>query len=133
MHPFLLCIVLAFDFVGSTWSFVILSPPQRSMTPDFEIFLFQILSITCLSYLKSSERASISLCNVERLTRELLVPLYNVFGMTLSLTGDWTRNLAHWMPALYQWKCLWTHKCVWDKSDNQFSLYTRTYVYCMSC
>ena len=34
------------------------SPPQRS---DFEGFLSQILSITCLSYLNSSERASISL------------------------------------------------------------------------
>ena len=38
MHPFLLFIVLAFDFVGSTWSFVISSPPQRSMTSDFEGF-----------------------------------------------------------------------------------------------
>ena len=26
---------------------------------------------------------------------------YNVFGMTRSLTGDWTRDLPHSMPALY--------------------------------
>ena len=26
---------------------------------------------------------------------------YNVFGMTLSLTGDWTQNLPHSKPALY--------------------------------
>ena len=26
---------------------------------------------------------------------------YNVFGMTRSLTGDWTRDLPHWKPALY--------------------------------
>ena len=26
---------------------------------------------------------------------------YNVFGMTRSLTGDWTRDLPHLMPALY--------------------------------
>ena len=26
---------------------------------------------------------------------------YNVFGMTRSLTWDWTRNLSHSMPALY--------------------------------
>ena len=26
---------------------------------------------------------------------------YNVFGMTQSLTGDWTLDLPHWMPALY--------------------------------
>ena len=30
-----------------------------------------------------------------------LVPFYNVFGMTRSLTGDWTRDLPHSMPALY--------------------------------
>ena len=26
---------------------------------------------------------------------------YNLFGMTRSLTGDWTRDLPHSMPALY--------------------------------
>ena len=26
---------------------------------------------------------------------------YNVFGMTRSLTGDWTRDLPHSMPVLY--------------------------------
>ena len=26
---------------------------------------------------------------------------YNIFGMTRSLTGDWTRDLPHSMPALY--------------------------------
>ena len=28
-------------------------------------------------------------------------PFYNVFGMTRSLTGHWTRDLLHSMPALY--------------------------------
>ena len=41
------------------------SPPQRPMTSDFEGFLYQILSITLLSYLNLWERASISLFNVE--------------------------------------------------------------------
>ena len=36
-------------FVGSAWSFVFLSPPQRPMTSDFEGFLSQILSITFFS------------------------------------------------------------------------------------
>ena len=27
---------------------------------------------------------------------------YNVFGMSQSLTGDWTRDLPHSKPALYQ-------------------------------
>ena len=70
------------------------SPPQRPMTSDFEGFLYQILSITIFSYLNSWERASISLFNVE-------CYFYNVFGMTRSLTGDWTQDLPHSMPALY--------------------------------
>ena len=28
---------------------------------------------------------------------------YNVFGMTRSLTGDWTRYLSHSKPALYHY------------------------------
>ena len=28
---------------------------------------------------------------------------YNVFGMTRSLTGDWTRYLLHSKPALYHY------------------------------
>ena len=28
------------------------------------------------------------------------VPFYNVFGMTRSLTGNWTRDLPHSKPAL---------------------------------
>jgi len=48
------------------------SPPQRPMTSDF--FLSQILSITFLSYLYASERASISLFSVECQSSELLVP-----------------------------------------------------------
>ena len=27
---------------------------------------------------------------------------YNVFGMTRSLTGDWTRDLPHLKPALLE-------------------------------
>ena len=54
------------------------SPPQRPMTSDSEGFPSQMLSITFLSYLYSSERASISLFNVECQTRELLVPLHYI-------------------------------------------------------
>ena len=28
---------------------------------------------------------------------------YNVFGMTRSFSGDWTRDLPHLMPALYHY------------------------------
>ena len=40
-------------FVGSAWSFVFSSPTQRPMTSHFEGFLYQILSITLISYLNS--------------------------------------------------------------------------------
>ena len=30
-----------------------------------------------------------------------LYHFYNIFGMTQSLTGDWTRDLPHSKPALY--------------------------------
>ena len=59
------------------------SPPQRPMTSDSEGFPSQMLSITFLSYLYSSERASISLCNVECQTRELLVPLHYIVVLSL--------------------------------------------------
>ena len=50
------------------------------------------------SYLYSLERASISLFNVECQQGNCWCHFYNVFGMTWSLTGDWTRDLP---PALY--------------------------------
>ena len=93
--------VLAFDYCRSAWSFVFFtSSPQRPMTSEFEGFLSQILSITLLSYLNSSVRASISLFLM--LSFKQGYHFYNVFGMTRSLTGDWTRDLPHSKPALYQ-------------------------------
>ena len=52
---------------------------------DFEGFLYQILSVTLLSYLYSSERASISLLKVECQTMELLVS----FITSLVWRGPW--------------------------------------------
>ena len=39
--------------------------------------------------------------NVECQTREYWNHFYNVFDMTRSLTGDWTRDPPHSKPALY--------------------------------
>ena len=77
--------------VGSAWSFFFFT--HATTTNDV---LYQILSITLFSYLIFWERASISLFNVE-----YWYHFYNVFGMTRSLTGDWTRDLPHSMPAFY--------------------------------
>ena len=84
------------------------SPPQRPMTSDFEGFLYKILSIIFLSF-------SYFYFLILILEKEPVIPFsmlsakqgnywyrfYNVFGMTLSLTGDWTRDLPHSKPALY--------------------------------
>ena len=50
---------------------------------------------------------------------------YNVFGMTPSLTGDWTRDLPHTMPALYHYDI---EEAVFsvvniDKVNNLISVY----------
>ena len=38
---------------------------------------------------------------------------YNVFGMTRSLTGDWTRDLPHSKPALYHYAIKAVHILTW--------------------
>ena len=80
----LICISILFiifyhsTFVGSAWSFVFSSPPQRPMTANFEGF-----SIPDLSYLNSWERASISLLIM---SAKLLVPF---FITSLVWRGPW--------------------------------------------
>ena len=73
------------------------SPPQRPMTswllnPRFDILLF---------YLSSWERANISQSMLGAKQGNYWYYFYNVFGMTRSLTGDWTWNFPHSKPALY--------------------------------
>ena len=91
-------LILAFDFcrfcVVNSFFFI---PRQRPMTSDFEGFLSQIWSITFLSYLYSWESARISLSMLS--AKLLKCHFYNVFGMTWSLTGDWTQDLSHSIPS----------------------------------
>ena len=72
------------------------SSRQRPMTSDFKGFLYQILSITLFSYLNYWERASIPLFNAKQ--GNYWYHFFNVFGMTRSLSGDWTRDLPHSKP-----------------------------------
>ena len=90
----LLFFFLAFDFVGSAWPFVFFIPATTANDLGF-------LSITFLSYLYSSERASISLWMLSAKQGNYRYHFYNVFGMMQSLTGVWTRDLTHSKPALY--------------------------------
>ena len=52
-------------FVGSAWSFVFFTPPQRPMTSNFEGFLYQILSITLFLILILEKEPVFSLLNVQ--------------------------------------------------------------------
>ena len=53
------------------------------------------------SYLNSSERASISLLMLSAKQENYKYHFYYVFGMTRSLSGDWTGDRPHSMLVLY--------------------------------
>ena len=77
------------------------SPPQRPMTSDSQGFSIPDF-IHYTYYLNSWERASIFPFGCSVLNKGTTGTIFfNVFGMTRSLTGDWTRDLPHLKPALY--------------------------------
>ena len=64
------------------------SPPQRPMISDFEGFSIpDFIHYIYLSILILETGPVFPFFNVQCWTRELLVPFYNVFGMTRCLTG----------------------------------------------
>ena len=89
-------------FVGSAWSFVFFIPTttandlrvRRISVPDLIHYIyFPILILEkepVFPFLMLSAKQG-----------HYLYHFYNVFGMTRSLTGDWTRDIPHSMPALY--------------------------------
>ena len=92
------------SFVGSAWSFVFFSPTTTAN--DLRLrkdFLSQILSITFdffpILILQKEPVFPFSMLSAKQ--GNYWYHFYNVFGMTRSLTGDWTRNLPHSKPALY--------------------------------
>ena len=80
------------------------SPPQRPMTSDFEGFSIPDFIHYIYSPILILEKEPVfPFLMLSAKQGNYLVPFYNVFGMTSSLTGDWTRDLPHSMPALYHW------------------------------
>ena len=94
---------LLFFFSDSVWSFAFSSPPQRPMTSDFEgIFDPRSYPLHLFSYLNSWEKSQyFPFWMVSAKQGHYWYHFYTVFGMTQSLTGDWTRDLPHSKPALY--------------------------------
>ena len=71
------------------------------MTSDFEGFSYQIVSITFYPTLFLEKEPVFPFLMSSAKQGNYWYHLYNVFGMTRSLTGDWTRDLQHSKPALY--------------------------------
>ena len=72
------------------------------MTSDLEGFSYQILSITLFFPILILEKEPVFLfLMLSAKQGNYWYHFYNVFDMTRSLTGDWTRDLPHSKPALY--------------------------------
>ena len=99
---FCLCF-LAFDFCRFCVVIRVFSSPlQRPMTSDLEGFSIpDVIHYIYFPILFFWERASISIWMFSAKQGHYWYHFYNVFGMTRSLTGDWTRDIPHSKPALY--------------------------------
>ena len=70
--------------------------------PTSKDFLSQILSITLYFPILILEKEPVfPFLMFSAKQRHYWYHFFNVFGMTRSLTGDWTRDLPHSKPALY--------------------------------
>ena len=75
------------------------SPPQRSMTSDFEGFSIPDLIHYIYFLILILEKEPVypfSMLSAKK--GNYWYHFYNVFGMTRSLTGDWTRDFQHLCP-----------------------------------
>ena len=81
---------------------VFFTPPQQPMTSDFEGFSIS----DCIHYIYFpifivEKEPAFPFWMFSAKQGHYWYHFYNVFGLTRSLTGDWTRDLPHSKPALY--------------------------------
>ena len=107
---------IAFDFVGSAWSFGFFIPATTPMTSDF----VELISIPdCIHYILFyliSVKKGISLFNFQCQTRELLAPL--LYRLWYDAVLDWGLNPGH--PSLF-WFRFWrylTRELTWHLSQS---------------
>ena len=79
------------------------SPPQRRMTSDFEGFSIpNFIHYIYFPILILEKEPVFPFLMFSAKQGNYWYHFYNHFGMTRSLTGDWTRDFPHSMPAFYQ-------------------------------
>ena len=78
------------------------SPPQRPMTSDFEGFsILDFIHYIYFPILILEKEPLFPFLMFSAKQGNYWYHFYNVYGMTLSLNGDWTQDLPHSKPALY--------------------------------
>ena len=88
------------------WFYVIIcffsSPPQRPLISDFEeISIPDFIHYTFCPILILQKEPVFPFFMLSAKQGNYRYHFYNVFGMTRSLTGDWTRDLPNSKPAIY--------------------------------
>ena len=93
-----------FTFVGSAWSFRFFIPATTAndlrlwkdfYTRSYPLRYFLILIL--------EKKPVFPFTMLSAKQGNYWYHFYNVFGLTRSLTGDWTRDLPHSKPALYNY------------------------------
>ena len=88
-------------FVGSAWSFVFHTRHNGQWSPTSKNFYATSypLHYVLILILEEEPVFLFSILSAKQVNYQY--HFYNVFGMTRSLTGDWTQDLPNFMPALY--------------------------------
>ena len=86
------------------------SQPQRSMTSDFHPRFYPLLFLSILILEKESV---FSLILLSAKQENYWYHFYNVFGMTRSLTGDWSWDLRMVLFAELHLTCIWNWGGFW--------------------
>ena len=101
MEVIFVSVFLAFNFCPF-WVVIRFFHPRHNgqWPPTLKDFLSQILSITFIFPLLILKKV-FPILMFSAKQGNYWYHLYNVFGMTRSLTGDWTQDLPHSKPALF--------------------------------
>ena len=89
-------------FVGSAWSFGFYIPATTANDLRFRrISIPDLIHYIYFPFLILEKEPVFPFLMLSAKQGKYWYHFYNVFGMTRSLTGDWTRDLRHSKPAIY--------------------------------